>query len=128
SCPESRPLVRIEHAVEPKSTVNESEPVPLPPDADITKCWPKVPSSGAVTDNAAWAAGFTVTSVLPWLPLCVPSPPYVPVIVCVPVPTALGVYVTEVEQVLGPAPVPLRVHVPVKLPLPFVENETVPVG
>lgn len=36
-----------------------------------------------------------------------------------------GVYVTEHVAV---APVPVRVHVPVKAPVPLVPNATVPVG
>ena len=55
------------------------------------------------------------------------SPKYDPVIVCVPVPTALGVYVTE--QVAD-EPLPLNVHPPLEpnAPLPLLANVTVPVG
>src|SRR5713226_1167057 len=49
----------------------------------------------------------TVTDVLPSLGKCVVSPLYVAVIVCEPVPTALGVYVTK--QLEEPA-VPPSVH------------------
>src|SRR6267143_2031230 len=49
----------------------------------------------------------TVTVVVPELPECVVSPLYVAVIVCVPLPTAVGVYVTEQ---LAELPVPERVQ------------------
>ena len=45
----------------------------------------------------------------------------------VPVPTAVGSYVTGVVQ-LALFPLPVSVHVPVNVPLPLLEKMTVPVG
>ena len=72
-------------------------------------------------------AGATVTVVVPLLAKCVVSPLYVAVIVCVPVPTAEGVYVTEQ---LAELPLPASVHVPLalKVPVPLDVKLTVPVG
>jgi hypothetical protein len=65
-----------------------------------------------------------VTTVLPELPACVVSPPYVAVIVCGP--AALGVYVTE-QLALGPLPDSVQL-VALKVPVPLVVKLTVPVG
>ncbi|TMD56850.1 MAG: hypothetical protein E6I87_15110 [Chloroflexi bacterium] len=68
----------------------------------------------------------TLTVVLPADPLCVLSPPYVAVMVCVPLPTALGVYVTEQEDEL---PEPLSVQgLPLNVPALSEAKLTVPVG
>ena len=69
----------------------------------------------------------TATVVVPWLSACVASPPYVALIVCMPLLTADGVYVTE--QVAEP-PVPESVHVvELKVPgPPLLVKLTVPVG
>src|SRR2546426_12245097 len=66
----------------------------------------------------------TPSSKLPVLVACVTSPLYEPVITCVPVPTALGVYVTEQLAVL-----PLRPQLELpKVPAPPLPKLTVPVG
>jgi len=64
----------------------------------------------------------TPSSKLPVLVACVTSPLYEPVITCVPVPTALGVYVTEQLAVL-----PLRPQLELpKVPAPPLAKLTVP--
>ena len=68
----------------------------------------------------------TVTVVVPKLPKCVASPLYVAVIVCVPVPTAVGVYVAVQ---LAELPAPERVQlVGLNVPAPLLVKLTVPVG
>jgi hypothetical protein len=67
-------------------------------------------------------AAFTVRPNVPLLVACVVSPLYDPVIVCVPVPRAVGVYVTEHDP-------PLSVQdMELKLPAPLLLKLTVVVG
>src|SRR3989442_661764 len=47
--------------------------------------------------------------------------------VCVPLPTALGVYVTE-QEALGPLPDSVQVPPPLKVPTPSELKVTVPLG
>lgn len=73
-------------------------------------------------------AGFCTAKLKdPLLVVCEVSPPYEPVMVCVPVPNAVGVYETEQVAV---APPPLSVQLPelLNVPLPLLVKLTLPVG
>jgi hypothetical protein len=71
-------------------------------------------------------------SVNDWLPvlvlnMCFVSPLYAPLMMWVPGVTTVGVYVTFVAQ-LAVTPLPVRVHVPVKVPVELLVKVTFPVG
>jgi hypothetical protein len=90
----------------------------VPPNVPVAVSTAKVVACAAVTVTAS------VSELLAWVEL----PEYVAVTVCVPVPTAEGVYVTEHALCVG-LPDPGRVHVvELNVPAPLLLNVTVPAG
>jgi hypothetical protein len=62
------------------------------------EAWPNATEAGLQVTVVEVERLVTVSAKVPELPACGATPAYVPVIVCVPVPTVDGVYVTEQDD------------------------------
>ena len=88
---------------------------------------PTVTDAGEQLTSVVVERWFTVTTAEPLDRACAPSPLYVPVMVCVPVPRSVGMYVTEHEDE-PPDPARVQLPPPLNVPAPSKVNVMVPVG